>query len=393
MVALADLVLNTVEYPSFQCNSVKAQLIRAHTVHTLNPQERILNLQRKQNAAEQTIEEEHKSVQALRASERSAVERATRAQAEADRLVEQLRVQERALDEARSAVQRRQALEEQLAHLENAQKEVGRMHTEERRMVTLQKEEMQHVVSRLEDQLAQERQVSAAVTEENERLRHELDATMNRHAEGTIAEANTEVATSNAAYDVGGGGVGGLPLDLPAPHGTIPMNVVHSLQQELSTVRRSLIDLQKEIHEASPAPPASAVRRSLSPPASARSPSKALATIDRLLAIQDGRAAPSPGRLGEGGDISRTSAEDVSRHWPPPSPAPAPSPARPTNGDAARRHAQKVSFGFERPAPDEIRSSSKSQGGTGGGTYTYDRGLIDLVDQLESPSRTNTRYF
>jgi len=186
---------------------------------------------------------------------------------------------------------------------------------------------------------------------------------------------------------------------LARQHGTVPINVVHSLQQELSTVRRSLIELQSEIHQASPnvSISTSAVRRSLSPPASARSPSKALLTIDRLLAIQDGRAVPSPERtspgrpsVGAGAGAYHGSGlsarEDAPRRRPPPSPSP--SPTRPAAEDAPKRHppgasASKVSFGLDRAGPSK-RSPPPRLDGSG---YAYEPGLVDLVDQLESPVR------
>ena len=148
-------------------------------------------------------------------------------------------------------------------------------------------------------------------------------------------------------------------------------------------MRRSLIELQNEIHDVSPAPPASAVRRSLSPPASARSPSKTLQTIDRLLAIQDMRAAPSPGRLLVGGYGVGTSVDDAPRHRPP---AP-PSPTRPGGSVGDETPNRHVSFGLDRHDPFKIRASPLRQA-PGGGGYAYEPGLIDLVDQLESPARS-----
>ena len=156
-------------------------------------------------------------------------------------------------------------------------------------------------------------------------------------------------------------------------------------------MRRSLIELQNEIHDVSPAPPASAVRRSLSPPASARSPSKTLQTIDRLLAIQDMRAAPQPGRPGAGSYGVGTGAEDAPQHRPPPPPSPTRS-AGGMGNETPKRHAPasatRVSFGsLERPDPFKARTSPLRQA-SGGGGYAYEPGLIDLVDQLESPARS-----
>ena len=128
-------------------------------------------------------------------------------------------------------------------------------------------------------------------------------------------------------------------------------------------MRKNLLELQNEI-EATPR--VSPSRRSVSPPTSRPSPSKALATIDRLLAIQDGR------QTSRSSDF-RTASE-----------APDGGLAGRQAHHATTEPARHVAWSPTRPGATPGEFGSFSHGSATSNRIGYEPSLVDLVDRIDS---------